>query len=37
MNILFNNNDEFWTDKDIKDILKCSKLRKLLDKIFKRK
>lgn len=36
MNILFNNNDEFWNEKEIKEITKTSKIRKILNKIFKR-
>ncbi len=37
MNILFNNNDEFWSKKEIKEILKTYRIRKIINKILKRK
>lgn len=37
MNILFNNNDEFWNEKEIKEITKTSIIKKIINKILKRK
>ena len=36
MNILFNNDDEFWSEKEIKNLLKESKIKLLIKRIFKR-
>jgi hypothetical protein len=36
MKLLFNNNEEFWSDKELKELVKTSKIRKILNKIFKR-
>jgi hypothetical protein len=35
MNILFNNNDEFWSKKEIKEINKKAKIKTLIKKILK--
>ena len=35
MNILFNNNDEFWSKKEIKEINRKSKIKTLIKKILK--
>lgn len=36
MKLLFNNTDEFWSEKELKE-LKTPKIKKLINKIFKRK
>ena len=37
MKILFNNTDEFWTQKEIKQINKKSKIKKLIKRILGKK
>ncbi len=35
MNILFNNNEDFWSEKELKELTKVSKIKLFLKKILK--